>query len=136
VLLEPYRAIVSEFADELAGSDLKNSYKYEGREHIKDGWNVFLSTYKSFEIMLQRPNVYLLESVLPLNVDECHMVERSPLESIINIFRAINPRANIIAMSGTIIPCQWEWLDPMAVNAARDRGISRVMVTLPANPIN
>jgi len=64
------------------------------------------------------------------------MVERSPLESIINIFRAINPRANIIAMSGTIIPCQWEWLDPMVVNAARDRGISRVMVTLPANPIN
>jgi replicative superfamily II helicase len=80
--------------------------------------------------MLQRPNVYRLESVDTLIVDECHMVERSPLESIINIFRAINPLANIIVMSGTIIPRQWEWLHPVVVNATRDRGITRVMVTV------
>lgn len=130
ILLEPYRAIVSEFAQALENSDLKVGFKYEGKEDMEEGWNILLSTYKSFEIILQKPSKYALETVQYLVVDEAHLAEKAPLETIINLFKAINPRAAVMVMSGTLVPEQWAWLDPYVIEASKDRGIVREKVAV------
>ncbi len=126
VVVEPYRAIVSEFAQTLEGTDLSVAIRYEGRSEMPEDWNLFLTTYASYRMMLERPQSWQLETIKHVVIDEAHLLEGHPLETLVSMTRALLPGAKIIIMSGTLVPGQFkEWLDPALVTHKSDLRVER-----------